>query len=324
MSHPDKSLIDRLLEKHALGICTEEERAVLDRWYASFPAEGRVFEDEAERKATRELMKAGIFEIIGTMPAAMPEKRPVRRLYWQVAAAILLLIVAGDVFFSLRDKPAPASYATVTAPAGKQVMHVQLPDGSVMWLEPGSRLRYADPFGKNSRHVQMLDGRAYFSVAPGASAPFVVSAPGGIETKVLGTEFSVKAYQGVGYIQVGVSTGKVQVSDSTAVLGVLEAGQQIVYQLETHKATREDGDIADWRNGALTMQNASFAEVARILQNHYGVQVSYEPAMMATYRFNLRIAAKTSLEETLEMLKDLSGMTYTLSNGRVTVTGIQQ
>ncbi|NML40279.1 DUF4974 domain-containing protein [Chitinophaga sp. G-6-1-13] len=323
MSHPDKSLIDRLLEKHALGICTEEERAILERWYASFPAEGRVFEDEAERKATRELMKAGIFEIIGATEV-MPEKKPVRRLYWQIAAAILLLIAVGDLFYILRGKPEPVGYAEVTAPAGKNVLHVQLPDGSAMWLEPGSRLRYAEPFGKNSRDVQVLDGLAYFSVAPGASQPFTVSTPAGIQTKVLGTEFSVKAYQGVGYIQVSVRSGKVQVADSAAVLGVLEAGQQIVYQLGTHTATRGEGPVDDWRNGDLTLLDASFTEVARILQNHYGVQVSYDTAMMAAYRFNLRIAAKTPLAEALDMLKDLSGMTYTLSNDRVTITGIQQ
>ncbi|WP_343745687.1 FecR domain-containing protein [Chitinophaga sp.] len=323
MSHPDKPLIDRLLEKHALGICTEEERAVLDRWYASFPAEGRVFEDEAERKATRELMKAGIFEIIGAAEA-VPERKPLRRLYWQIAAAILLLIAIGDLFYVLRGKPEPMSYTEIVAPAGKNVLHVSLPDGSAMWLEPGSRLRYAEAFGKKCRDVQILDGLAYFSVAPGVSAPFMVSTPAGIRTTVLGTEFSVKAYQETRYVQVSVRSGKVQVADSTTMLGVLEAGQQIVYQLGTHTATRTDGPVDDWRNGDLTLQNASFAEVARILQNHYGVQVSYDTAMMANYRFNLRIAAQTPLQETLGMLNDLSGMTYTLSKDRITVTGIQQ
>lgn len=296
---------------------------MLERWYASFPAEGRVFEDEAERKATRESMKAGIFDVIGAVEEE-PQKRPVRRLYWQAAAAVLLLIAAGSLFYLFRGKPEPVSYTEVTAPAGKNILHVQLPDGSVMWLEPGTRLRYADPFGKNSRNVQMVDGLAYFSVAPGASHPFMVSTAAGVQAKVLGTEFSVKAYQGVGYIEVSVRSGKVQVSDSSAKLGILQAGQQIVYQLGTHTATRAEGPADDWRNGNLTLQNASFAEVARILQNHYGVQVSYDAAMMTAYRFNLRIAAGTSLEDALEMLKDLSGMTYTLSNGRVTVTGIQQ
>lgn len=327
MSQPDKHIIDQLLEKHALGICTQEERAILERWYAAFPAEARALEDEAERKAVHASMKAGIFDRINQENMAAgtaPQERPVRRMYWRAAAAAVVLIAAGGLFYFFRAKPAPVAYTEVAAPAGKKVLQLQLPDGSSVWLEPGSRLRYADQFGAKSREVQVLDGQAYFTVAPGASQPFTVGTPAGIQTKVLGTEFSVKAYRGLKYIHVAVSSGKVQVSDSSAILGVLEAGQQLTYEVGTHTATRGDQPVADWRDGNQILQNSSFAEVALILQNRYGVQVSYDTAMMAPYRFNLRIAGNTSLEETMEMLKELSGMTYTLSNGQVTVTGIQQ
>lgn len=327
MSQPDKHIIDQLLEKHALGICTQEERAILERWYASFPEEARAFEDEAERKAVHASMKAGIFDMIAQeMPAveAVQEARPVRRIYWRAAAAALVLIAAGSLFYFIKGKPAQNAYTEVAAPAGKKVLHMQLPDGSAVWLEPGSKLRYADQFGAKSREVQVLDGQACFSVAPGASQPFMVGTPDGIQAKVLGTEFSVKAYRGLAYVQIAVSSGRVQVSDSSAILGILEAGQQLIYEVGTHTATRGTVAADDWRNGNQTLRNTSFAEVARILQNRYGVQVSYDTAMMAPYRFNLRIAGNTSLEETMEMLKELSGMTYTLSNGQVTVTGIQQ
>lgn len=328
MSHPDQHIIERLLEKHALGICTPEERAVLERWYAAFPAEGRVFEDEAERQTTRESMKAGLFAAIGAPTEAaadpVPEKRPVRHLYWRAAAAVLVLIVAGGLFYLFNSKPAPVTYTLVTAPAGKSIYHLQLPDGSAMWLEPGTRLRYADNFGKRSRDVQMVDGMAYFTVAKGASHPFTVSTPAGIQAKVLGTEFTVKAYESVPYIQVAVREGVVQVSDSNAVIGTLKAGQEIVYQLDAHTATRTDGPVNDWRKGNLTLLNSSFTEVARILQNRYQAKVTFDTAMMAPYRFNLQINEQTSLEDMMEILKALSGMTYTLSNGQVTVTGVQQ
>ncbi|WP_212005311.1 FecR family protein [Chitinophaga sp. HK235] len=334
MSHPDQQIIDLLLEKYALGILTREESAVLERWYAAFPAEGPVFDDEAERKVMRESMKAGIFEAIqaemeevkhtAVVAEPVPEKRPVRRMYWRAAAAILVLMATGGLIYFFSGKPEPLSYTEVTAPAGRNIHYLKLPDGSAVWLEPGSRLRYVSHFGKKSRDVQIVDGLAHFSVAPGASHPFIVSTAAGIQAKVLGTEFSVKAYSGVQYIQVNVETGMVQVSDSSHILGVLKTGQQIVYQLETQTATRNEGIQDDWRQGSLTLQKVSFAEVARILQNRYQVQVVYDSSMMSPYRFNLRIDNKTSLDEAMEMLKDLSGMTYTLSNGRVTVTGVQQ
>ncbi|HVI43741.1 MAG TPA: FecR domain-containing protein [Chitinophaga sp.] len=340
MSHPDQQIIDLLLEKHALGICTPEECAVLERWYDAFPADGPVFENGAEKQDIRESLKAGVFGVIqqeinetATTPETVmhvaaaaetvPGNGPFRSMYWRVAAAVLVLIATGSLFFLFKSKPAPLTYTEVSAPAGRNIFHLQLPDGSAVWLEPGSRLRYANQFGEKSRNVQMIDGLAYFSVVQGASHPFTVSAAG-IQAKVLGTEFSVKAYRGLPDVQVYVSSGKVQVSDSSHVLGILAAGQQIVYAQTTGTVTRMDGKQDDWRHGTIALQGVSFAEVACILQNRYEIQVGYDAAKMSPYRFTLRISANMSLAEVLEMLKDLSGLNYTLNNGHVTVTGVQQ
>jgi transmembrane sensor len=344
MSHPDQHTINLLLEKHALGICTPEERAVLEKWYAAFPVDGQLFHDELEKQEVKASLKKGIFGAIGeeiagvneepsgripllqqeVKPLTVVDNRPVRRMYWRAAAAILVLMATGSLFYLFSGKKEVISFTEVSAPVGKRILHMQLPDGSDMWLEPGSRLRYASDFGKQSRDVQIVDGLAYFSVVPAATHPFTVTTTSGITAKVLGTEFSVKAYQGLADIQVYVGSGMVQVSDSHHILGVLEADQQIVYQLATHTATRFDGRLDDWRQGSLLLQNVPFEEVARILQNRYQVRVAYDTAMMYTYRFNLGITEKASLDEVLEMLKDLSGMTYTLHDGRVTVTGVEQ
>ncbi|MBV8252032.1 MAG: FecR domain-containing protein [Chitinophaga sp.] len=337
MSHPDQHTIDLLLEKHALGTLTSEENAVLERWYAAFPADDHVFDDATERKEIGASMKVGIFAAIQAemepvppsepvLSEPMPEKRPIRRMYGRVAAAILVLIATGGLMYLFKGDTEPQSYTEVTAPAGRNMYYMKLPDGSAIWMEPGSRLRYANHFGKKSRDVQIVDGLAHFSVAPGASHPFIVSTDAGVQAKVLGTEFSVKAYHGLAFIQVNVESGMVQVSDSNQVLGVLKAGQEVIYQLATQTATRNEGIQQDdtWRQGGLTLQNVSFAEVVRMLQNRYQVEVVYDREMMSPYRFNLQIDKNTPLEEVMEMLKDLSGMTYTLSNGRVTISGIQQ
>ncbi len=337
MSHPDQNTIDLLLEKHALGTLTREESAVLEKWYAAFPASGQAFEDASERQHTRESMKTDIFRAIqGEMPTVspkemepvaadpVPEKRPVRRMYWRAAAAILLLLAAGGGIFLLKGRTVATAYTEVTAPAGKNLFSLQLPDGSTLWMEPGSKLRYDSRFGKDSRNVQIIDGLAHFSVAPGASHPFIVSTTAGIQAKVLGTAFSVKAYNGLPSITVHVESGAVQVSDSSQILGVLKAGQQVIYQLETRTAIRNEGIQDNWRQGSLTLQNVTFAEVARILHNRYQVEVVYDSAIVSPYRFNLQIDNKTTPEDVMEMLKDLSGMTYTLSNGRVKISGTQQ
>jgi ferric-dicitrate binding protein FerR (iron transport regulator) len=109
------------------------------------------------------------------------------------------------------------------------------------------------------------------------------------------------------------------VSDSTHILGILTANQQISYRQHAHATKRTEGAQEDWRTGGFAFNNASFAEVARMLKNRYGLQVTYNAASVATFRFNFRISKQTSAIEMLEMLKDISGLAYTLDKNKVTI-----
>jgi ferric-dicitrate binding protein FerR (iron transport regulator) len=309
MKQPEQHIINALLEKHALGICTPEERALLEQWYADFPEKGQVWQDASEKAAMKDTLKAGIFDVI------TPEKVfPMKRVWWQAAAVVVTLAIT----FLMYYKKDP-EYVVASAAPGKGIIKIQLPDSSEMWLEPGTVVRYQKDFGTTNREIELKDGMAFFSVQEQAAHPFIVNLPGGVQAKVLGTGFTVKKYRQSEEVQIMVSTGAVQVSDSTGILGVLKTGQQLSYQQAAHTTTRTEGTPEDWRTGNLTISNASFAEVARILENRYGLHVTYNAANVATYRFTLRISKETTVAEVLEMLKDISGLEYTLANDKVTV-----
>jgi ferric-dicitrate binding protein FerR (iron transport regulator) len=210
-------------------------------------------------------------------------------------------------------------YVVVSAPAGKDIVKLQLPDQSEVWLEPGTLVRYQKDFGNDGREIELVDGKAFFSVRKHANQPFLVKTPGGVQTKVLGTEFTVKAYTQSEEVQVMVSEGIVQVSDSTHVLGILKVNQQLSYRLHAHATKRTEGTLEDWRTGDIVLNNAPFAEVARILETRYGLQVAFNAGNVATYRFNLRISKNTAAADMLEMLKDISGLAYTLNDNKVTI-----
>lgn len=310
MKQPEQHIIDSLLEKHALGICTPEENALLEQWYAAFPEKGQVWRDAAEKTAMKDALRAGIFDEI------MPEKvQPIKRIWWQVAAAVVTLAIT---FLIYNNKKEPV-YIVASAPAGKGIIKLQLPDSSEMWLEPGTVVRYQKDFGSAGREIELEDGMAFFSVQQQTEHPFIVKAPGGVKAKVLGTGFTVKKYRQSDEVQIMVSSGAVLVSDSTHTLGILKAGQQLSYQQTAHTTTRTDETPEDWRTGNLTISNASFAEVARILENHYGLQVTFNAAKVASYRFTLRISKQSTVAEVLEMLKDISGLEYTLADNKLTV-----
>jgi ferric-dicitrate binding protein FerR (iron transport regulator) len=320
MKHLEQHIITSLLEKHSLGICTPEERALLEQWYAAFPEKGQVWRDAPERAAMKDALKSGIFDVITseTHAIAPASVQTTRRIWWQAAAAVALLAGTFLMYTKYTRKAEPV-YVIASAPAGKGIIKLELPDRSEMWLEPGTRLRYREDFGKADREIELTDGMAFFSVQQQTEHPFIVNVAGGVQAKVLGTAFTVKAYLQSEDVQVMVTSGAVQVSDSTGILGMLKAGQQLSYLLASHTATRTEGMPEDWRTGDLSISNASFAEVARILENRYSLQVVFNDTTVASYRFTLRIGKQASAAEVLEMLKDISGLTYTLDNGKVTV-----
>lgn len=321
MNTPEQHIIASLLEKHALGICTPEESALLEQWYAAFPEEGPVWRDVSEKAAMKDALKAGIFDAIApgkVHPITLVPVKASRRIWWQAAAVVVVLVGAWFMYNTFSHKK-ELEYVVVSAAAGKDIVRIQLPDQSEVWLEPGTLVRYRKDFGNEGREVELRDGMAFFSVRKHAKQPFLVKTPGGVQTKVLGTKFTVKAYTQSDEVQVMVSEGIVQVSDSTHILGILTANQQISYQQHAHATKRTEGALEDWRTGGYTFNNASFAEVARFLEKHYGLQVVYNAASVASLRFNFRISKHTSALEMLEMLKYMSGLAYTLNDNKVTI-----
>lgn len=322
MNKPDQSIISSLLEKHSLGICTPEEMALLQQWYDAFPEKEQLWANDAEKADMKAKLKADIFGAIAeetTAPVINVKnaKSPIR-IWWQAAAAVAVLVTGYFMYNKFSVKKAP-EYVVVSAPAGKAIVKVELPDHSEVWLDPGTTVRYQKDLWNEGREVELMNGMAYFSVQKNAALPFLVKAPHGVQTKVLGTEFTVKAYTQSEEVQVMVASGIVQVSDSTGILGVLKANQQLVYQQKEHIMERSEGAMDDWRTGNITLRNASFSEVARILENRFGLQVVYKEKSVAAYSFTLRVSKYTTAADMLEILKEISGLSYELKNNKVTI-----
>jgi transmembrane sensor len=330
MNKPDQSIISSLLEKHSLGICTPEEMALLRQWYAAFPEKGQVWHNDDEKAVVKELLKADIFEAIAqekVVPVTHVErKKGIIKIWWQAAAVVAVLLGVYLFYNELNykkdsAKPEPeAEYFNAVAPAGKGNVQLHLfPDHSEAILEPGTTLHVKKGYGTVNREIELLDGMAYFTVQKNAQLPFIVKTPGGLQTKVLGTEFTVKAYSQLEDVQVMVTSGTVQVANGTGLLGTLKADQQLSYDQKTHVVTRTEGKLIDWRKGDLALRNASFAEVARILETRFGLQVEYNKKAVADYSFTLRINKQTTAEEMLEMIKEISGLSYDFGYDKVTI-----
>ena len=168
-------------------------------------------------------------------------------------------------------------YNTIATPNGGQYQ-VILPDGSKVWLNAASSLRFPTRFEGKERSVE-LTGEAYFEVAKHSSMPFRVKVPGnGMDVQVLGTEFDVMAYGNEQTSNTTLVNGKVNVVSKGAVRA-LEPGKQTILDNQTKAMRVADANVEQvvaWKNGLFRFRETGIRELMRQVERWYNVQVVYE------------------------------------------------
>ncbi len=150
---------------------------------------------------------------------------------------------------------------------------IVLPDGTAVWLNAASELRFPVRFNGDRRTVA-LRGEGYFEVAPDAQKPFSVTANGDT-IQVLGTSFNISAYEPARTTTTLVS-GKVAVAAPKG-RKALEPGQQAVSTPASVRVSAGDMEKAiAWKNGYFYFSNESLPDIMEQLSRWYGVSVSYE------------------------------------------------
>ena len=167
------------------------------------------------------------------------------------------------------------TYNTISTPRGGQYQLV-LADGSKVWLNAASSLRFPTAFAGKERRVEVT-GEAYFEVAHDAAMPFIVQR-GEAEVKVLGTHFNINGYEDEPSLKITLLEGKVRVSsrDQTA---VLKPGQQAQLQTTNSKLqTTNQVDIDEvvaWKNGLFQFEQADIKTIMRQVARWYNVDVVF-------------------------------------------------
>jgi len=167
-------------------------------------------------------------------------------------------------------------YNTMTTPKGRQFQLV-LPDGSKVWLNAASSIRYPTVFTGNERKVEVT-GEAYFEVVKNSTSPFRVKINDEAEVEVLGTHFNVNSYMNEESINTTLLEGSVSVKNSSGKL-ILQPGQQArVAGNEKIKLFAEVDveKVMAWKNGVFNFQDATLEEVMRQLERWYDIDVVYE------------------------------------------------
>jgi len=222
--------------------------------------------------------------------------------------AIVITVVLGIQEFQNRKELAQNEYIELNVKRG-QTQQLTLADGTKLFLNAGSSLRYPATFSGRNRTVE-LNGEAYFEVAPDANKPFIIHT-GNMDIKVLGTSFNIKSYNEDDRAIVSVNSGKVQVDLAESMMRLV-ANEQIVLDKksgELQKNIISTNDAKGWMNGSLSFKNTTIDNVAKELMRVYNCKIIIKDSTAMNVLVSGAIESK-SLDSVLKSIYYSTGIRY--------------
>ncbi|HVK49635.1 MAG TPA: FecR domain-containing protein [Pseudobacter sp.] len=312
-----------LLNKQAGGAISPEEALILEKWYNSLQQSLPVSAEEnsAHKQQAWEALQHQLGEASGSGEPAL-----VRTLWkrWTVAAAILAVftgLVALVLLLNRQEKQNPITWSVVET--GRQKKNVTLPDGSRVWVNAHSKLRFANGFDKN-RHIILDYGEAFFDVTRDTQHPFLVKVDE-LDVSVLGTAFNIQSFPQLSEIKVAVTQGKVAVDDSLGCHEKLLPDQCLTYTRNTNRFrvnTIDPSKANDWKNGKIWLNNISLKELAVYIRNIYDYEVVFSSKDLEQCKNTINFSDKDQLKDVLELLKIMNKVRYRIQNKTIYLDGI--
>ncbi|MDR2809297.1 MAG: FecR family protein, partial [Tannerellaceae bacterium] len=224
-------------------------------------------------------------------------------------------------FFAQRgeEEEAPPAFQTLFVPAGQRA-ELTLPDGSKVWLNAQSSLTYPSRFEEGNRVVK-LDGEAYFVVQHREEQAFVVKTKQ-MDIQVLGTEFSVTAYDGYPTSEVALLKGRVEVKPTYGKQAyVMKANEQArlngnklqVYPIRNY-------DYFKWKEGLICFDNETVEKIVDKLELYFDVTVDVKKKSILNHRYSGKFRTKDGVEQVLKVLQLEQKFVYTKDNEQNIIT----
>ena len=210
------------------------------------------------------------------------------------------------------------AYYTLNVPYGAEYDLV-LPDGSKVYLNAGSVLRYPERFNDTRREV-FLTGEAYLEVVHDDRHPFIVQTHD-VAIRVLGTTFNINVYPDSKWVKTTLVEGKIEIQCGGRHIE-MKPGTQVAYCKETHETTYHPVNTrlyTSWKDGYYDFENMELEELAQIFTRWYNVQIDFAEPELKTLRFSGRLKRYESAEELFEMLDYVHRVTFSIENERIVI-----
>ncbi|RQO69836.1 anti-sigma factor [Pedobacter sp. KBW06] len=214
------------------------------------------------------------------------------------------------------DVTGAAVYNTFETPKGGKYQ-VCLPDGTKVWMNAASTLKYPASFATFNQRIVNLDGEAYFEVSKDKAKPFIVITKKQ-NVKVLGTYFNINAYHDEPDTKTTLLEGSIELNNDTDVK-LLKPGEQAETTESRILVSVADTDQAlAWKNGDFVFEGASLRTIMRQISRWYDVEVSYE-GQIADLKFGGSISRTKNITAVLRVLELTKGVHFKIEGRRILV-----
>lgn len=215
-------------------------------------------------------------------------------------------------------KNSEPEYYTINIPYGAEY-NLVLADGSKIYLNAGSTLRYPDQFLEHKREV-FLTGEAYFEVASDSLHPFIVHAAD-VAVQVLGTSFNVNAYEEEDCIKTTLVKGRVKTQCGDKDI-VMVPGTQVSYNKSTQEASYSPVSVEQfisWKDGYYDFEEMTLEELMRIFTRWYNLNIEFADDSVKKIKFSGRLKRYEDLRPLFEMLEYTRDINFIITEDRIRI-----
>ncbi|AZS29543.1 FecR family protein [Butyricimonas faecalis] len=215
---------------------------------------------------------------------------------------------------SLVGQSTEVKYNTLIVPRGGE-FSLELADGTRVWLNTESKLRYPVAFTGDERRVEM-DGEVYFEVAKNREKPFVVTV-NGVDIRVLGTSFNVSAYQED--VVTTLVTGKVQLKKGDEQV-VLLPNQQAIWSDDKFKVKQVDArNYVLWKEGIFYFEDVDLEMILDDMARWYNVNIFYVNPTLKKMKFSVEIKRYEDINEILRRIEQTKRVKFEIKDRTINV-----
>lgn len=228
----------------------------------------------------------------------------------KIAAVVAITLGGSYLYFQSSIEKELMTMQTISVPAGQRI-NITLPDGTSVWLNARTSLKYPTVFSKKNRQV-VLDGEAYFDVARDEKKPFIVQTDK-YNVEVLGTKFDVDAYSETGEFETTLMSGSVKVASA-------DDPEEELTLKPNNKAYLQDGKLLvtpvndynpyRWKEGLICFKNETFASIMKDFEKYYGLNILVKNKEVRKFFYTGKFRQTDGIDYALRVLQKDIKFTY--------------